>query len=122
VYGDGQQTRCFTDVRDAVRAIVALMDTDAALGNVFNVGQPREISMEALAQMIRDLCESRSEIAFVPYEQAFQAGGFEDMRRRVPNVEALERVTGFKPSIPLEDTLRQIVSEHREHLAAGRPV
>jgi UDP-glucose 4-epimerase len=122
VYGDGQQTRCFTDVRDTVRAIVSLMDTDAALGNVFNVGQPREITMEDLAKMIRDLCQSTSEISFIPYDQAFASGGFEDMRRRVPNVEALERVTGFKPSIPLEETLRHIVSEHRNHLTTGQPV
>lgn len=116
VYGDGQQTRCFTDVRDVVRAITALMDADVALGEVFNVGQPSEISIERLARRIIELTESRSEIALIPYDEAFAGGGFEDMRRRVPNVEKLRRVIGFSPAIPLDETLRHIVEERRSWL------
>jgi UDP-glucose 4-epimerase len=122
VYGDGQQTRCFTDVRDVVRAITALMDSEDALGDVFNVGQSSEISIESLAQRIRHLAQSSSEITLVPYDQAFAGGGFEDMRRRVPNVEKLRRVIGFSPSIPLEETLRHIVEERRGTLASTQPV
>ncbi|MFN0070865.1 MAG: NAD-dependent epimerase/dehydratase family protein [Chloroflexota bacterium] len=118
VYGDGQQTRCFTDVRDVVRAITALMQAEQALGEVFNVGQSAEISIENLARRIRDLAESNSEISLVPYDQAFASGGFEDMRRRVPNVEKLRRVVGFSPAIPLDETLRHIVDERRAHMAA----
>jgi UDP-glucose 4-epimerase len=122
VYGDGQQTRCFTDVRDVVRAIMALMDSDEALGEVFNVGQSSEITIDDLARRIRQLAQSESEIALVPYDQAFAGGGFEDMRRRVPNVEKLRRVIGFSPSIPLDETLRHIVEERRASLAPTQPV
>jgi UDP-glucose 4-epimerase len=122
VYGDGEQTRCFTDVRDVVRAITALMSSDRALGEVFNVGQSSEISIHDLALRIRELAESTSEIALVPYDQAFTGGGFEDMRRRVPNVEKLRGVVGFSPAIPLDETLRHIVEERRSSLAAANPV
>ncbi len=122
VYGDGEQTRCFTDVRDVVRAITALMSSDRALGEVFNVGQSSEISIHDLALRIRELAESTSEIALVPYDQAFTGGGFEDMRRRVPNVEKLRGVVGFSPAIPLDETLRHIVEERRSNLAATNPV
>ena len=122
VYGDGEQTRCFTDVRDVVRAITALMSSDRALGEVFNVGQSSEISIHHLALRIRELAESSSEIALVPYDQAFTGGGFEDMRRRVPNVEKLRGVVGFSPAIPLDETLRHIVEERRSNLAATNPV
>jgi UDP-glucose 4-epimerase len=121
VYGDGQQTRCFTDVRDVVRAITALMGADQALGEVFNVGQSSEISIEGLARRILDLAESNSEISLVPYDQAFASGEFEDMRRRVPNVEKLRRVVGFSPAIPLEETLGHIVEERRSRQASGQP-
>jgi UDP-glucose 4-epimerase len=122
VYGDGEQTRCFTDVRDVVRAITVLMSSDRALGEVFNVGQSSEISIRDLALRIRELAESSSEIALVPYDQAFTGGGFEDMRRRVPNVEKLRGVVGFSPAIPLDETLRHIVEERRSNLAATNPV
>jgi UDP-glucose 4-epimerase len=122
VYGDGEQTRCFTDVRDVVRAITALMSSDRALGEVFNVGQSSEISIHDLALRIRELAQSTSEIALVPYDQAFTGGGFEDMRRRVPNVEKLRGVVGFSPAIPLDETLRHIVEERRSNLAATNPV
>jgi UDP-glucose 4-epimerase len=122
VYGDGQQTRCFTDVRDVVGAITALMASDDALGDVFNVGQSSEISIEDLALRIREIAGSASEISLVPYEEAFAGGGFEDMRRRVPNVEKLRRVIGFSPAIPLDESLRHIVEERRATLASTQPV
>jgi nucleoside-diphosphate-sugar epimerase len=122
VYGDGEQTRCFTDVRDVVRAITALMGSNDALGEVFNVGQPNEISIGDLARRIRELSSSHSEVTLIPYDQAFAGGGFEDMRRRVPNVEKLRSVIGFSPGIPLDETLRHIVEERRAALTSSQPV
>ncbi len=113
VYGDGHQTRCFTNVRDTVRALVALMDTPAAVGEIFNIGQPNEIRMIDLARRVIELCESSSEVALVPYdsEQAYgeRAAGYEDMRRRVPDADKLFAYTGFRPSIGLDQTLREVI-------------
>jgi nucleoside-diphosphate-sugar epimerase len=113
VYGDGQQTRCFTNVHDVVRALVALVDTPSAAGEIFNIGQPDEIRIVDLAQRVIQLCESRSEIKLVPYDadEAYgeRAAGYEDMRRRVPNADKLFEYTGFRPSVPLEQTLREVI-------------
>jgi UDP-glucose 4-epimerase len=115
VYGDGQQTRCFTNVRDSVQAMLALMDTPEAVGEIFNIGQPQEIRILDLAQTIVELTGSRSEIKLVPYAEAYgeRAAGFEDMRRRVPDPSKLARYTGFRPSIPLEETLREVIAYKR---------
>jgi UDP-glucose 4-epimerase len=112
VYGDGQQTRCFTNVRDTVHAVLALMDTPSSVGEIFNIGQPREIRILDLARLVIELAASQSEIKLVPYAEAYgeRAGGFEDMRRRVPDASKLERYTGFRPSIPLEETLREVIA------------
>jgi UDP-glucose 4-epimerase len=112
VYGDGQQTRCFTDVRDTVEAMTRLMETPAAVGEVFNIGNPQEITIEELARRVIQATESRSPIRYVPYETVYE-GGFEDMRRRVPEVSKLRRVTGFAPSIPLESALHTIIDYFR---------
>ena len=113
VYGDGQQSRCFTNVNDVVRAMTALMDTPASVGEIFNIGQPREIRIIDLARRIIELCESSSEVKLVPYhaEEAYgeRAVGYEDMRRRVPDASKLFAVTGFRPSIELEQTLREVI-------------
>ncbi|MBX5492923.1 MAG: SDR family NAD(P)-dependent oxidoreductase [Chloroflexi bacterium] len=119
VYGDGQQTRCFTYVDDALAAMQALMATPAARGDVFNVGQPREVTIERLATLIRELAGSDSPIAYIPYEQAYGAG-FEDMRRRVPDISKLQRLTGFVPRVPLEEALRRII-EHAKSVHGQRP-
>ena len=115
VYGDGQQTRCFTNVRDSVEAMLALMETPDAVGEIFNIGQPSEIRIVDLARTIIELTGSQSEIKLVPYAEAYgaRAAGFEDMRRRVPNPSKLERYTGFRPSIPLEETLREVIAYQR---------
>ena len=113
VYGDGDQTRCFTNVRDTVRALIALMDTPAAAGEIFNIGQPNEIRIVDLARRVIELCESSSQIALVPYgsEEAYgeRAAGYEDMRRRVPDADKLFAYTGFRPSIGLDQTLREVI-------------
>lgn len=113
VYGDGQQTRCFTNVHDVVRALIALMDTPSAAGEIFNIGQPREIRIIDLAERIIELAESRSKVKLVRYDDAEAYGprarGFEDMRRRVPDVRKLEEFTGFRPQIGLDQTLREVI-------------
>jgi UDP-glucose 4-epimerase len=120
VYGDGQQTRCFTNVRDTLQAVLALMETPAAMGEIFNIGQPKEIRILDLARLILELTGSRSEIKLVPYAEAYgeRAAGFEDMRRRVPDASKLERYTGFRPSIGLEETLREVI-EYQKRCAAS---
>ncbi len=112
VFGDGEQTRCFTDVRDGVRAVAELTDLPRAVGQVFNIGNPREISILGLAELVLRMTGSRSEIRLVPYDEAYPAG-FEDMRRRRPSVEKLRSHLGWSPSIPLEDNLARIIDHMR---------
>jgi UDP-glucose 4-epimerase len=113
VYGDGQQTRCFTNVYDVVRALIALMSTPTAAGEIFNVGQPNEIRISDLARRVIELAESSSELKFVAYDadEAYgpRAAGYEDMRRRVPDASKLYAFTGFQPRIDLDQTLRQVI-------------
>jgi nucleoside-diphosphate-sugar epimerase len=112
VHGDGQQTRCFTDVRDAVTAMTRLMETPAAAGQTFNVGNGREISIEELASMVIRMTGSAASIRYVPYTQVYERG-FEDMRRRVPDVSKLQAAIGFTPAIPLERALERIIQHLR---------
>jgi UDP-glucose 4-epimerase len=125
VYGDGQQSRCFTNVHDVVRALVTLMDTPSAAGEIFNIGQPREIRILELAQRVVELTESRSEIKLVPYDDAEaygeRAAGYEDMRRRVPDISKLEAFTGFRPSIGLDQTLREVIDYFLSEGATATP-
>lgn len=106
VYGDGLQTRCFCDVLDTVEALIRLSRAPDAIGEVFNVGSDREITILDLALKVRQVLESNSPVERVPYESAY-GPGFEDMRRRKPSLEKLVRVTGFKPATPLEQTIRR---------------
>jgi len=125
VYGDGQQTRCFCDVQDVVRAIRMLMEHPGAVGEAFNIGSTDEITILALAQKVLHLVEAFKDstgratpgvkpagIVFIPYEKAYEAG-FEDMQRRVPDISKLRRLTGWEPQVPLEDTLRNIIQEYQ---------
>jgi UDP-glucose 4-epimerase len=119
VYGDGNQTRCFTYVGDVVTAMRMLASHPAAAGEIFNVGQQREVRIEALAYLVRDLANSDSPVIRVPYEQAY-GSGFEDMLRRVPDTSKLQRLTGFTPQVPLEEALGQIIASTRqERLQSG---
>ena len=101
VFGDGQQSRCFCEVSDTVEALVRLMNCPAARGQVFNVGGTEEVTVESLARHVIHLLASPSGIEFVPYDQAY-APGFEDMRRRRPSVDKLDRVAGFRPATSLD--------------------
>jgi UDP-glucose 4-epimerase len=108
VYGDGTQTRCFTHVADAVDAVTALMKTPEAHGEVFNVGRPDEISINELAERVRDLAGSSSEIVHVPYEEAY-GPGFEDMKRRTPDIGKLQSAVGYNPEHTTEDILTDVI-------------
>ena len=117
VFGDGQQSRCFTHVSDSVRAAIALMDSDATVGEVFNVGSESEIRISELAERVRAMCESRSEIVFVPYEEAY-GENFEDMPRRVPSLAKTRATIGWEPEVGLDEILRSVI----EYQRAQQPV
>ncbi|MBW2298284.1 MAG: GDP-mannose 4,6-dehydratase [Deltaproteobacteria bacterium] len=110
VYGDGTQTRTFTYVKDVTKAFMALMQHEDAIGDVFNVGGVQEISMLDLAGIIIEKSGSASEISLIPYEDAFEKD-FEDMQRRVPGIDKIKNLLGFKPETDL-DAILDIVIEH----------
>jgi UDP-glucose 4-epimerase len=113
VYGDGMQTRCFCHVEDTVRAIRGLIGDDRAIGEAFNIGAGREISMLELATTIILMSGSSSEVKLIPYEDAFPTGGFEDMRRRVPDTSKINSMLGWRPQRSLEDILMATIAEAR---------
>src|SRR5207245_9614181 len=100
IYGTGKQSRCFCDVRDTVEGLIRLMDTDRSIGEVINVGNTEEITIEALAQRVKDRTGSSSPIEYIPYDKAYEPA-FEDMMRRVPSVEQLQPLPGFPPRTSL---------------------
>ena len=112
VYGDGEQTRSFTYVDDVVSALLGLMEYPKAVGEVFNVGNTEEVSMNQLALLVKKLTESESPIVHIPYEEAFEKG-FEDMQRRVPDVSKIQKLIGFKPTVSLEEALQRIIEYFR---------
>lgn len=112
VFGDGLQTRCFCHVADVVSALTGLLDHDGAVGDVFNVGSGEEISMLELAHRVIDAAGSDSEIELIPYDEAYEEG-FEDMVRRVPDTHKLARLTGWAATRKLEDILRETIAEAR---------
>jgi UDP-glucose 4-epimerase len=121
VFGSGRQSRCFADVSDAVRALLLLVDHPAAIGQVFNVGNPEEVSIGDLAKLVKKLAHSESEIRLVPYDEAYQPG-FEDMERRVPNIQKISRL-GYTPKIKLREiVMRVIASKQRTVEAVKVPV
>ena len=112
VFGDGTQTRCFGHVNDTVDAILRLIESDGAIGEVFNVGSQREISITDLAQRVIERAESGSGIRFVPYEAAYDPG-FEELGRRKPDTTALERLTGWSPQRTIEDAIDDTIRYQR---------
>jgi UDP-glucose 4-epimerase len=115
VYGDGKQTRCFGYVGDVVGALIKLMDHADSVGQVFNIGSTEEISILQLAEKVKELTESDSDIVFVPYDDAYEEG-FEDMPRRVPDTSKINALVGFKPEMTLNGILQSVINFHR-----GRP-
>ena len=108
VYGDGKQSRCFGYVGDVVGALVKLMDHPEAVGQVFNIGSNQEITILELAQRVKHLTQSDSEIVFVPYDEAYEEG-FEDMPRRVPNISKISDLVGFRPEMTLDGILESVI-------------
>jgi nucleoside-diphosphate-sugar epimerase len=120
VYGNGQQSRCFCDVRDTVEGLIRLMDTDRSIGEVVNVGNTEEITIEGLAKLVKKRTSSSSSIEFVPYDQAYEPG-FEDMMRRVPCVDKLQALTGFRPETSLNEIIDRVTAFFRQKEEAATP-
>jgi UDP-glucose 4-epimerase len=112
VFGDGTQSRSFTYVGDVVRAMVALIDEPRAVGQVFNIGNGREISIGALAERIKTMTGSSSPIVRIPYDQAYEAG-FEDMPRRVPDISKIRALVGYEPTVELDEILTRVIASLR---------
>jgi UDP-glucose 4-epimerase len=112
VHGDGRQLRSFTYVGDVVRALVALAQEPRAIGQVFNVGHGDEISMLALAEKVKALTGSASEIVCIPYDEAYESG-FEDMARRVPDISRIKSLIGYEPRVGLDQVLEEVIAAFR---------
>jgi UDP-glucose 4-epimerase len=122
VFGTGQQSRCFCDVRDAVEAIVRLISTDQAVGQVVNIGSDQEVTIDGLADLVKERTGSSSPITHIPYDQAYEPG-FEDMQRRVPLLDKLDALTGFRPNTTLPEIVGRVVAyfeKKRELVASPR--
>ena len=113
VYGNGNQTRCFAHVHDAVDAVMALAFAENAIGKVINIGNDFEISINDLAKKIIDATGSKSKICYVPYSEAY-GDGFEDMERRVPNIELINKLVGWKPVRDLSTMIKDISTEMKK--------
>ena len=112
VYGDGTQSRCFTDVSDVIVGLVGLIDHPDAPGEVFNIGSQQEVTIEELAKKVKAMTKSKSEIVFIPYEKAYEEG-FEDMPRRVPDTSKIAALVGYEPKVSLDEILERVI----EHLS-----
>jgi UDP-glucose 4-epimerase len=112
VFGDGSQSRCFGFVGDVVGALMRLSREPRAVGEIFNVGNDQEISIRGLAELIRTMTGSRSDIVSIPYDAAYEAG-FEDMQRRVPDLTKIRRLIGYEPRVPLEQIVESVIEYAR---------
>jgi UDP-glucose 4-epimerase len=115
VFGDGKQARCFGHVQDAVRAVLLLLDSPGAVGEVFNIGSTEEITIVELAERVKAAVGSDSPIEVIPYAEAY-AEGFEDMPRRIPDMAKLEALTGYKPETPLSRIIEDTIADRRNHV------
>jgi UDP-glucose 4-epimerase len=121
VYGDGQQSRCFSAVSDVVRGTLLLADAEAARGEIFNIGTDEEITILQLAERVKTRCGSASAIERVPYEQIY-GRSFEDMRRRVPDLTKIRRFVGYRPEIGLDALLDSIILDTCDQMGRPAPV
>jgi UDP-glucose 4-epimerase len=115
VFGTGKQSRCFGYVADVVEALGQLVRTEKAVGEIFNVGSDEEYTIEELAQCVRQIAGSRSEIVYVPYDLAYEEG-FEDMLRRVPSLEKIGRYIGYRPKTRLAQIVDKVIEFERARL------
>ncbi len=112
IHGDGSQSRCFIDVVDTVRGIKLLMQTPGAVGEIFNIGSENEITIYDLAHKIIQMTSSSSETRCIPHEEVY-GQGFEDMKRRVPDISKINNYTGWKPTVSIDNLLSKIIDYHR---------
>jgi UDP-glucose 4-epimerase len=110
IYGTGEQTRCFAHVYDVIDAVVKVAFSENTIGKVVNIGNNQEISMNELAKLIISKIGSKSSIVHVPYEEAY-GPGFEDMQRRVPNINLIKSLVGWEPKRDLETIIDDIYAE-----------
>ena len=109
VYGSGEQIRCFCHVNDAVKGLILVMDSDKAVGEVFNVGNNQQISIMELAKKVIEITSSKSTIEKIAYEKAYPQG-FEDMQRRVPDISKIKQVLGWSPELNLDQIIKDIAA------------
>ncbi|RKY92688.1 nucleoside-diphosphate sugar epimerase, partial [candidate division KSB1 bacterium] len=110
VYGDGNQSRCFTYVTDVVKAILALVEHPDAVGEIFNIGDDKEITINELAERVITVTNSSSPIVHIPYDEAYEVG-FEDMRRRVPDLTKIRSFIGYSPTVELDEMLIRVAED-----------
>ena len=113
VYGTGKQTRCFADVSDVVGAFIKLMNTPKCVGEIFNVGTTESISIEDLAKKVKEMCDSKSRIEYMSYEEAFEEG-FEDMMNRMPCLDKVKEYIGYEPKHSLDDIIRRMIEYYEK--------
>jgi len=113
VFGDGTQSRSFTYVSDVVQAILGLVDSDEAVGQVFNIGNGKEITILDLASLVKEVSGSASQIVTIPYDQAYEEG-FEDMPRRVPDISKIRKAIGYEPTLGIRAILEKVVEYERK--------
>jgi len=113
IYGDGRQSRCFTFVGDVVNALIQLAEADGVEGEIFNVGSSEEITIDELAQLVKEVSGSSSDIVHIPYEKAYQQG-FEDMRRRVPDLAKIHSWIGYAPTVDIRGVLERVLTYERQ--------
>jgi UDP-glucose 4-epimerase len=118
VFGDGKQSRCFGYVGDVVEALVRITKSACVTGEVLNIGNDREISIGNLAELVRERTGSRSEIVYLPYERAY-GPDFEDMFRRVPSLDKLQRLIGYRPCTPLEHVIDAVAAHLVDRIDRG---
>jgi UDP-glucose 4-epimerase len=115
IYGDGNQTRCFAHVYDVIDAVIAIAFAKNTIGKVINIGNDFEISINNLAKKIVNEIESKSEIVYIPYEEAY-GEGFEDMERRVPNIQLIKELVDWEPKRDLSNMIADISAEMKKTL------
>jgi UDP-glucose 4-epimerase len=113
IFGTGKQSRCFCDVRDCVEAVLRLVACSQAVGEVTNIGSDQEVSIEGLAEVIKERTHSSSSLRYIPYDQAYEPG-FEDMQRRVPCLDKLERMIHFRPRTVLTEIIDRVAAHEKQ--------
>ena len=110
IYGDGLQSRCFCYVGDVIKALIKLMSTSRAIGQIFNIGSEQEINILDLAKQVKKITNSKSKLVHIPYDQAYESG-FEDMRRRIPSIKKVNELISWKSQVKLDEVLLLIQKE-----------